>query len=101
MDSNKQLSILNEENEKKETKIKLSPGDQAMIDYMDKPIDWERANRIAKLMEAYLRDREEEKSKNSRRNYMKDLLLTIQEMNKEPLQQHAKKLLNLEILNCR
>ena len=59
MDSNKQLSILNEENEKTEPKIKLSPGDQAMIDDMDKPIDWERAERIMKLMKTHLRYMEE------------------------------------------
>ncbi len=48
-------------NQKKETKIKLSPGDQAMIDDMDRPIDWERAERIMKLMKTHLEDLEKEK----------------------------------------
>ena len=61
MDSDGQMSIFNEENEKEETKIKLSPGDQAMIDYMDKPIDWERAERIMKLMKTHLENLEKEK----------------------------------------
>ena len=59
MDSDGQMSIFNEENEKEETKIKLSPGDQAMIDDMDRPIDWERAERGMKLMKAHLRYMEE------------------------------------------
>ncbi len=61
MDSDGQMSLFNEENEKEETKIKLSPRDQAMIDYMDKPIDWERAERGAKLLEAYLEEQERKK----------------------------------------
>ncbi len=59
MDSDGQMSLFNEENEKEETKIKLSPGDRAMIDDMDKPIDWERAERIMKLMKTHLRYMEE------------------------------------------
>ena len=62
MDSDGQMSLFNEENEKEETKIKLSPGDQAMIDYMDKPIDWERAERGAKLMRAHLEEQERKKA---------------------------------------
>ena len=61
MDSDKQMSLFNEENEKEEPKIKLSPGDQAMIDYMDKPIDWERAKRGAKLMEARFEEQKRKK----------------------------------------
>jgi hypothetical protein len=46
-------------NQKKETKIKLSPGDQAMIDDMDKPIEWDK---ISKIAEAYFEERERKKA---------------------------------------
>ena len=61
MEIDEQMSLINEEDEKKETKIKLSPGDQAMIDYMDKPIDRESVNRLAELTKAYLEELERKK----------------------------------------
>ncbi len=50
MDSDGQMSLFNEENEKEEPKIKLSPGDRAMIDDMDKPIDWDKISKIVDTM---------------------------------------------------
>ena len=50
MEFDEQMSLINEEDEKKEPKIKLSPGDRAMIDDMDKPIEWDKISKIVDTM---------------------------------------------------
>ena len=50
MEFDEQMSLINEENEKEEPKIKLSPGDRAMIDDMDRPIDWDKISKIVDTM---------------------------------------------------
>ncbi|MBO4896970.1 MAG: hypothetical protein J5590_01570 [Clostridia bacterium] len=48
--SDKSQNLFGERKTEEKPLIKLSPSTQALLDDMDREIDWERAHRIAKLM---------------------------------------------------